>query len=107
MSVEMLVNTEPNQISSPFLQRRMGVLVNVLKTSVGYEAAQITVFFVIICCVCAFGFGFVVYRDAVTKQYKIVSSGGEILGTLMMVIAGVLLAIVLIMEIVGFLLNKA
>lgn len=64
------------QTNSPFLQRRMGVLVNVLKASVGYEAAQIIVFFVIICGVCAFGFGFGVYRDAVTKQYKIVSSGG-------------------------------
>ena len=85
----------------------MGVLVNVLKTSVGYEAAQIIVFFVIICCIGAFGFGFVVYRDAVTKQYKIVSSGGEILGTLIMIIAGVLLAIVLIMEIVGFVTSHA
>lgn len=85
----------------------MGVVVNALKKSLGYELAQIIVFFVIVCCVACFGFGFLVYRDAVARQYKIVSSGGETLGLLMMVFGGVMLVIILMLEMLGFLVSKS
>lgn len=84
----------------------MGVVVNALKKSLGYELAQIIVYFLIVCCIFCFGVGFFVYRDAVTGQYHIVSSGGETLGLLMMVIGGVMLAIILMLEMLGVLFSK-
>lgn len=84
----------------------MGVVVNALRVSLGYELAQIIVFFVILCCLVSFGFGFFVYRDAITKQYRIVASGGETLGLLMIVIGGVMLLISLLLEMLGFLLSQ-
>lgn len=81
----------------------MGAVVNALKYALGYELAQIIVYFAIVCCAVCFGFGFVVYRDSITRQYKIVSSGGERLGVLMMVFGGVLLVIILLLETLGYL----